>query len=234
MVNEVLYEDNHIIVVNKITGDIIQADITLDSTLRDVVRDYLKEKYDKPGNVFLGVVHRLDRPVSGAVIFAKTSKALARLNSMFKHREVRKVYWAIVDKLPDPPEGKLVNYLWRNQTKNKSFVATEANLKSSYAELDYKHIASSDRYHLLEVELHTGRHHQIRTQLSAFGCRIKGDLKYGFPRSNPDASIHLHARRIEFLHPVKGELITIVAPLPVDPLWSYFGKVTSQQETPEA
>lgn len=234
MVNEVLYEDNHIIVVNKITGDIIQADITLDSTLRDVVRDYIREKYDKPGNVFLGVVHRLDRPVSGAVIFAKTSKALARLNSMFKHREVRKTYWAIVDKLPDPPEGKLVNYLWRNQTKNKSFVATETTQKSSYAELDYKHIASSDRYHLLEVELHTGRHHQIRTQLAAFGCRIKGDLKYGFPRSNPDASIHLHARRIEFLHPVKGELVTIVAPLPVDPLWNYFGKVTSQQETPEA
>ena len=234
MVNEVLYEDNHIIVVNKITGDIIQADITLDSTLRDVVRDYLREKYNKPGNVFLGVVHRLDRPVSGAVIFAKTSKALARLNSMFKHREVRKVYWAIVDTLPNPPEGKLVDYLWRNQTKNKSFVATETTRKSSYAELDYKHIASSDRYHLLEVELHTGRHHQIRAQLSAFGCRIKGDLKYGFPRSNPDASIHLHARSIEFVHPVKDELVTIVAPLPVDPLWNYFGKVTSQQQTPEA
>ena len=230
MVNEVLFEDNHIIVINKITGDIIQADRTEDPTLRDAAKVYLKEKYQKPGNVFLGVVHRLDRPVSGAVIFAKTSKSLKRLNSIFKAREIKKVYWVVVDKAPPKMEGKLINYLRRNQTKNKSFVVDESTKNAVYAELDYRMLAQSDRYFLLEVLLHTGRHHQIRAQMSALGCRIKGDLKYGFPRSNPDASIHLHARFIEFIHPIKKELIKIEAPLPDDPLWNYFGQVMSGNE----
>ncbi len=230
MVNEVLFEDNHIIVINKITGDIIQADRTEDPTLRDAAKVYLKEKYQKPGNVFLGVVHRLDRPVSGAVIFAKTSKSLKRLNSIFKAREIKKVYWVVVDKAPPKMEGKLINYLRRNQTKNKSYVVDESTKDAVYAELDYKILAQSDRYFLLEVLLHTGRHHQIRAQLSGLGCRIKGDLKYGFPRSNPDASIHLHARFIEFIHPIKKELIKIEAPLPDDPLWNYFGQVMAGNE----
>ncbi len=230
MVNEILFEDNHIIIVNKITGDIIQADRTEDPTLRDAVKDYLKEKYQKPGNVFVGVVHRLDRPVSGLVMFAKTSKALKRLNSIFKAREIKKVYWVVVDKAPPLPEDKLINYLRRNAPKNKSFVVDEGKKDAVYAELDYKVLAQSDRYFLLEVLLHTGRHHQIRAQLSGLGCRIKGDLKYGFPRSNPDASIHLHARYIEFIHPVKKELIKVVAPLPKDPLWDFFGKAMAHQE----
>lgn len=233
MVNEILFEDNHIIVVNKITGDIIQADRTKDPTLRDAVKDYLKEKYQKPGNVFAGVVHRLDRPVSGAVIFAKTSKALKRLNAIFKAREVKKVYWAVVDNAPPKMEDTLINFLRRNETKNKSFVVDEGAKNSVYAELDYKLLAQSDRYFLMEIELHTGRHHQIRAQLSGLGCKIKGDLKYGAPRSNPDASIHLHARYIEFIHPVKKELIKIVAPLPNDPLWNFFGKEIANEEKPK-
>jgi 23S rRNA pseudouridine1911/1915/1917 synthase len=222
MVNQILYEDNHIIVVNKITGDIVQADITEEKTLKDTVKDYLKETYNKPGNVFLGIVHRLDRPVSGAVIFAKTSKALIRLNKIFKAREIKKVYWAVVDNPPNPPENKLINYLWRNRNKNKSYVVKELREDVVYAELDYKLLAQSDRYSLLEIMLHTGRHHQIRAQLTSLGCHIKGDLKYGFPRSNPDASIHLHARYLEFIHPVKKELVKITAPVPNEPLWQYF------------
>jgi 23S rRNA pseudouridine1911/1915/1917 synthase len=222
MVNQILYEDNHIIVVNKITGDIVQADITEEKTLKDIVKEYLKETYNKPGNVFLGIVHRLDRPVSGAVIFAKTSKALIRLNKIFKAREIKKVYWAVVDNPPNPPENKLINYLWRNRNKNKSYVVKELREDVVYAELDYKLLAQSDRYSLLEIMLHTGRHHQIRAQLTSLGCHIKGDLKYGFPRSNPDASIHLHARYLEFIHPVKKELVKITAPVPNEPLWQYF------------
>jgi 23S rRNA pseudouridine1911/1915/1917 synthase len=233
MVNEVLFEDNHIIVVNKITGDIVQADRTEDVTLRDTIKEYLKNKYHKEGNVFLGVVHRLDRPVSGVVMFAKTSKSLRRLNSIFKAREIKKVYWVVVDKAPPENEGKLINYLRRNQTKNKSFVVDEGVKDAVYAELDYKLLGRSDRYYLLEILLHTCRHHQIRAQMSGLGCRIKGDLKYGFPRSNPDASIHLHARYIEFIHPVKKELIKIVAPLPEDPLWNYFGSEMARQEKTE-
>lgn len=222
MVNQILYEDNHIIVINKITGDIVQADITQEKTLKEIVKDYLKEKYDKPGNVYLGIVHRLDRPVSGAVMFAKTSKALTRLNKIFKAREIKKVYWAVVDKPPNPPENKLISYLWRNRIKNKSYVVKELRDDATYAELDYRTLAQSDRYTLVEVLLHTGRHHQIRAQLSGIGCHIKGDLKYGFPRSNPDASIHLHARYLEFIHPVKREFIKITAPVPEEPLWQYF------------
>jgi 23S rRNA pseudouridine1911/1915/1917 synthase len=233
MLNEVLFEDNHIIIVNKITGDIIQGDRTEDPTLRDAVKDFLKEKYNKPGNVFCGVVHRLDRPVSGAVIFAKTTKALKRLNAIFKAREVKKVYWAVVENAPPQVEGKLINYLWRNPEKNKSFVVHEGRNNAVYAELDYKLLAQSDRYFLLEVTLHTGRHHQIRAQLSKIGCRIKGDLKYGFARSNPDASIHLHARFLEFIHPVTKEVIRIVSPVPNDPLWNYFDKVVPKNYFPE-
>jgi len=229
MVNQILYEDNHIIVVNKITGDIVQADITEEKTLKDIVKDYLKETYDKPGNVYLGIVHRLDRPVSGAVIFAKTSKALTRLNKIFKAREIKKIYWAVVDNPPDPPENKLVSYLWRNRTQNKSYVVKELKDECVYAELDYKMIAQSDRYSLVEILLHTGRHHQIRAQLASLGCHIKGDLKYGFPRSNPDASIHLHARYLEFIHPVKKEIIKIVAPVPDEALWKYFENVTQNK-----
>ncbi len=233
MVNEVLYEDNHIIIVNKVTGDIVQADRTGDSTLKDTVKDYLKDKYKKPGNVFLGVVHRLDRPVSGAVIFAKTSKALKRLNAIFKAREIKKVYWAVVDNPPGQIEDKLINYLWRNQDKNKSFVVHEGRTNAVYAELDYKLLAESDRYYLLEVVLHTGRHHQIRVQLGHLGCKIKGDLKYGASRSNPDASIHLHARYLDFFHPVSKEKIRIIAPLPNESLWNYFGKVIPKNYFPE-
>lgn len=230
MLNEVLYEDNHIIIVNKITGDIVQADRTADNTLRDTVKMYLKEKYEKKGNVFLGVVHRLDRPVSGVVMFAKTSKALRRLNSIFKAREIKKVYWVVVDQAPPKEEDKLINYLRKNESKNKSYVVDESTKDAVYAELDYKLLAKSDRYYLMEILLHTGRHHQIRAQLSGIGCRIKGDLKYGFPRSNPDASIHLHARYIEFIHPVKKELIHITAPVPDDPLWNFFRDEMEKKE----
>jgi 23S rRNA pseudouridine1911/1915/1917 synthase len=230
MVNQILYEDNHIIIINKITGDIVQADITQEKTLKEIVKDYLKEKYDKPGNVYLGIVHRLDRPVSGAVMFAKTSKALTRLNKIFKAREIKKVYWAVVDNPPNPPENKLISYLWRNRTKNKSFVVKELREDAVYAELDYRTLAQSDRYTMVEVLLHTGRHHQIRAQLAGIGCHIKGDLKYGFPRSNPDASIHLHARYLEFIHPVKREIIKITAPVPQEALWQYFEDVMQKSK----
>jgi 23S rRNA pseudouridine1911/1915/1917 synthase len=230
MVNQILYEDNHIIIINKITGDIVQADITQEKTLKEIVKDYLKEKYDKPGNVYLGIVHRLDRPVSGAVMFAKTSKALTRLNKIFKAREIKKVYWAVVDNPPNPPENKLISYLWRNRTKNKSFVVKELREDAVYAELDYRALAQSDRYTLVEVLLHTGRHHQIRAQLAGIGCHIKGDLKYGFPRSNPDASIHLHARYLEFIHPVKREIIKITAPVPDEVLWRYFDDIMQKSK----
>lgn len=222
MKNEVLFEDNHIIIVNKLPGDIVQADKTKDMPLRETVQDYLKVKYNKPGNVFAGLVHRVDRPVSGAVIFARTSKALARMNEIFKQREVRKIYWVVVDKMPPEPDGHLVHYLRKNERQNKSYVVNESSKGAHRAELKYRLLASSDRYFLLEVELLTGRHHQIRAQLAAIGCLIKGDLKYGYPRSNKNASIHLHARKVEFIHPVKKEKISITAKPPADPLWNYF------------
>jgi len=230
MRNEVLYEDNHIIAVNKLPGDIVQADKENDETLRDVVKQYLKEKYNKPGNVFCGIVHRLDRPVSGAVLFARTTKALIRLNNIFRKREVQKFYWAVVDQPPPEPEGHLVHYLRKNETKNKSYVVGEETKGALRAELKYRLLGNSDRYYLLEVELLTGRHHQIRVQLSSIGCRIKGDLKYGFPRPNPDASIHLHARSIRFVHPVKKELIELTARPPDDPLWDFFTEMVTKTE----
>lgn len=215
----VVYEDNHIIIINKTASEIVQGDKTGDVPLSETVKQYLKEKYHKPGNVFIGVTHRLDRPVSGLVVFAKTSKALSRLNEMFKNSEVKKTYWAIVKQTPAETEGELVNYLVRNEKQNKSYAYDTEKPGSKKAILHYRLIARSDNYSLLEVDLKTGRHHQIRCQLAKMGCPIKGDLKYGFPRSNPDGSICLHARRVRFVHPVSKELIDVVAPVPSDNLW---------------
>ena len=219
---QVVYEDNHLVIVNKSSSEIVQGDKTGDTPLSDVVKAYLKEKYQKPGQVFLGVVHRLDRPVSGLVVFARTSKALTRLNEMFRTGEVHKTYWALVKDLPPQPEGELVNWLVRNEKQNKSYVYDQEKPGSKKAILSYKVIGHSDHYHLLEVHLKTGRHHQIRCQLAHLGCPIKGDLKYGSPRSNPDGSICLHARRVEFIHPVSKEHISVTAPVPEGSLWSAF------------
>lgn len=218
----VVYEDNHIIIVNKTASEIVQADKSGDTPLSETVKQYLKEKYQKPGNVFLGVTHRLDRPVSGLVIFAKTSKALVRLNEMFRNSGVKKTYWAVVKDAPKEPEGELVHYLVRNEKQNKSYAYEKEVPNSKKAILDYRLIGRSENYYLLEVDLKTGRHHQIRCQLAKMGCPIKGDLKYGSPRSNPDGSICLHARRIKFVHPVSKELIELEAPLPEGNLWKGF------------
>lgn len=219
---EVLYEDNHIIIVNKAPSEIVQGDKTGDKPLCDIVKEYLKEKYNKPGNVFCGVVHRLDRPVSGVVVFAKTSKALARLNDMFREKDVQKTYWAIVASRPPHDKAVLENYLVRNEKMNKSFAYDREVPSSKRAVLDYELIAHSERYFLLEVHLHTGRHHQIRCQLAKMGCPIKGDLKYGAKRSNPDGSISLHARSVRFIHPVSKQEIYVEAPVPQDRLWQSF------------
>ncbi len=220
----VLCEDNHIIVVNKERGEIVQGDKTGDVPLSDIVKDWIKEKYQKPGNVFLGVVHRLDRPVSGVVVFARTSKALSRLNEMFRTSEVHKTYWAIVKNRPKEMEGTLTHWLVRNEKQNKSYAYDVEKPGAKKAILDYRVIGASDRYSLLEVNLRTGRHHQIRCQLSKIGCPIKGDLKYGAERSNQDGSISLLARRVDFVHPVSRERIMVEAPLPNDPLWRCFSK----------
>ena len=219
---EVVYEDNHIIVVNKTASEIVQGDKTGDVPLSDMVKQYLKEKYQKPGNVFVGVTHRLDRPVSGLVIFAKTSKALSRLNEMFKNSEIKKTYWAIVKECPKQEEAELTHYLVRNEKQNKSYAYAEEVKNSKKAVLHYKLIARSDNYYLLEVDLKTGRHHQIRCQLAKIGSPIKGDLKYGAPRSNPDGSICLHARSVKFVHPVSKEWIELEAPVPEGNLWNGF------------
>ena len=218
----VVYEDNHIIVVNKTSSEIVQGDKTGDIPLSETVKQYLKEKYQKPGNVFVGVTHRLDRPVSGLLVFAKTSKALSRLNEMFKNSEVKKTYWAIVKECPRELEGELVHYLVRNEKQNKSYAYDKEVPDSKKAILHYRLIARSQNYNLLEVVLKTGRHHQIRCQLAKMGCPIKGDLKYGFARSNPDGSICLHARRISFIHPVSKEQIDLEAPVPPGSLWNGF------------
>ena len=216
------YEDNHIIVVNKTSSEIVQGDKTGDTPLSEMVKQYLKEKYNKPGNVFIGVTHRLDRPVSGLVVFAKTSKALPRLNEMFRNGEVKKTYWAIVKECPKETEGELVHYLVRNEKQNKSYAYDKEVKNSKKAVLHYKLIGHSQNYYLLEVDLKTGRHHQIRCQLAKMGCSIKGDLKYGFPRSNPDGSICLHARTVQFVHPVSKEMIRLTAPVPEGNLWNGF------------
>ena len=218
----IIFEDNHVIVVNKIASEIVQGDKTGDETMPDRIKSYLKEKYQKPGNVFCGVVHRLDRPTSGAVVFARTSKALERLNAQFREKETNKVYWAIVESKPAQDSGTLVHYLKKNEKQNKSYATVDEVPGSKKAILHYKLIGSSDKYFLLEIELETGRHHQIRVQLSTIGCRIKGDVKYGAKRPNPDGSISLHARTLEFNHPTSKETLKFTAPVPNDPLWLFF------------
>ena len=222
----VLYEDNHIIAVNKTCNEIVQGDKTGDTPLSEIVKAYIKDKYNKPGEVFLGVTHRLDRPTSGVVLFARTSKALTRLNEMFKsHEQIRKTYWAIVQGAPKVPEARLENYLTRNEQLNKSFIAKSGAKEAKLAILTYRTLVKGDHYTLLEINLETGRHHQIRCQLASIGCPVKGDLKYGAKRSNPDGGISLHARQIEFIHPVSKQPICIVAPTPDEPVWK---SLTSQ------
>lgn len=225
---QILYEDNHLIAVNKAPGEIVQGDKTGDQPLSDTLKEYIKLKYNKPGEVFLGVPHRLDRPTSGVVLFARTSKALVRLNEMFKnHDAMRKTYWAIVQGAPKQPEARLENYLVRNEQQNKSYIAKPGAKDAKLAVLTYRTLTRGDHYSLLEVELLTGRHHQIRCQLAAIGCPIKGDLKYGAKRSNPDGSISLHARQITFVHPVRKEQVTITAPVPDG---SLFAQLLSDNE----
>ena len=221
---KVLYEDNHVIAVSKTCHEIVQGDKTGDESLCDTAKQYLKEKYAKPGNVFIGLPHRLDRPVSGIVVLAKTSKALERLNRMFSEGSVKKIYWAITKQKPQKPEAELDSWILRNEKMNKSFSYPKEVKGSKHALLRYRLIESSQNYNLIEVELKTGRHHQIRCQLSSIGCPIKGDLKYGAQRSNPDGSISLHARYIEFIHPVSKEQVQITAPVPNDRLWQSFEK----------
>ncbi len=217
---QILHEDNHIIVINKRVGDIVQGDKTGDKPLSEIVKEYIKDKYNKPGEVFLGVVHRLDRPTTGIVIFAKTSKALERLNKMFSERETNKTYWAVVKNKPPKNEDNLIHFLKRNEKNNTSKAHLKEVPESKKASLDYKIIKELNNYFALEINLHTGRHHQIRAQLQAIGCPIKGDLKYGFDRSNPDGGIHLHARKLAFIHPVSKEQIEIIAPTPSDAIWN--------------
>lgn len=220
---KVVYEDNHIIAVNKECGEMVQGDKTGDQTLQDIVKLYLKKKYNKPGNVYLGLPHRLDRPTSGLVILAKTGKVLPRLNKLFQTRgEVKKTYWAVVDKRPPKFQETLENYLIKNEGQNRSYAVDKKRKGAKFASLTYRHVASIDRYHLLEIELLTGRHHQIRVQLREIGLYIKGDLKYGFPRSNQDKGIHLHARKIEFIHPVRKTPFAVVAEPPNDVVWNAF------------
>jgi 23S rRNA pseudouridine1911/1915/1917 synthase len=218
----ILFEDNHIIIINKLPSQIVQGDKTGDRPLADLVKDYIKVKYKKSGDVFLGVVHRLDRPVSGAVIFARTSKSLTRLNGLIKNREISKTYWAVVKNRPPRESDTLVNFLRRDEARNKSFIAGEKTKNAQRASLSYTLVGNSDNYYLLEVDLQTGRHHQIRAQLASIGCPIKGDLKYGYPRSNSDGSIHLHARKLNFIHPVTLNPVSILASTPTDPVWDYF------------
>lgn len=226
---EILYEDNHIIIVSKAAGEIVQGDKTGDKPLADILKDYIKERDAKPGNVFMGVVHRLDRPVSGVVVFAKTSKALARLNAMFAAGDVHKTYWAITRSLPSPTEATLRHWIRSVERNNKSYASATPADGAKEARLSYRLIAQGDRYNLLQVNLMTGRKHQIRCQLAAIGCPVRGDLKYGDRRSNPDGSISLHARRIQFTHPVSGKEIDVTAPVPADRLWQDLEKSVLQQ-----
>jgi 23S rRNA pseudouridine1911/1915/1917 synthase len=224
----VLYEDNHLILINKLPGELVQGDQSGDKPLADDVRDYLKAKYNKPGNVYLGIPHRLDRPSSGVVVFARTEKALVRMNALFRADDgVQKTYWAVVDRLPDHDEGLVVHYVTRDASKNKTTATSVERKGAQIARMSYRVVAASKSFYLLEVELITGRHHQIRSQLAAMGSHIKGDLKYGAHRSNEDGGIHLHARQISFLHPVKNNRINVVAPPPPDAIWDYFISVTT-------
>ena len=221
----VLYEDNHLIIVNKRTSDLVQGDSTGDEPLDAVVKQYIREKYNKPGDVFLGVVHRLDRPVSGCVVYARTSKALTRLSELFRTRDVKKSYWAIVTERPPAEEGVLRNFLKKNEQQNKSYVYDKEVKGSKEATLSYRIIGRSSSFYLVEIDLQTGRHHQIRAQLAAAGCPVRGDLKYGSKRSNEGGGISLHARRISFIHPVKKEGINVEAPLPEDKVWRLFSEI---------
>ncbi len=224
---DILYEDNHLIAINKSGSDLVQGDDTGDEPLSEKVKAYIKKKLNKPGDAYLGVVHRLDRPVTGVVLFARTSKALSRMNKMFQDKEVRKTYWAVVKELPPEDKQTLHHFLLKDSKKNKSYAFPKKRPGAKEATLTYKLISSTSNYHLLEVDLQTGRHHQIRCQLAKIGCPIRGDLKYGFPRSNPGGGISLHARKIEFMHPVKNEPVTITAAPPADdPLWTEFVNVT--------
>ena len=217
---QILYEDNHIIAVNKRVGDIVQGDKTGDKPLSEIVKEYIKDKYNKPGEVYLGVIHRLDRPTTGIVVFAKTSKALTRMNLLFSNRKTQKTYWAVVKNKPQKNEDVVTHYLVRNEKNNTSKAHSKEVPNSKLASLDYKIVHQLENYVALEINLHTGRHHQIRAQLTAIGCPIKGDLKYGFDRSNPDGGIHLHARKLVFIHPVSKLEIEIVAPTPNDVIWN--------------
>ncbi|HJX72360.1 MAG TPA: RNA pseudouridine synthase [Bacteroidales bacterium] len=220
---DVLFEDNHLIAINKNSNDLVQGDKTGDVSLDLSLKEYLKKKYNKPGKVFVGVTHRIDRPVSGVVLFARTSKALVRMNSMFKEGQVKKIYWAIVKNRPPKETDRLIHFLVRNEKQNKSFCHLSPVKNSRKAFLTYRVIGKSDNFYFLEIDLETGRHHQIRAQLAFIGCPVKGDLKYNYPRSNKDGGISLHARYIEFIHPVKKELVQITAPVPADDsLWKYF------------
>ncbi|MFO7869501.1 MAG: RluA family pseudouridine synthase [Bacteroidales bacterium] len=221
----VLYEDNHVIAVAKDNNTLVHSDKTGDRTLEDEVKAYIKEKYNKPGNVFLGVIHRIDRPVSGIVLFSRTSKALARMNELFKQKAISKSYYAIVENIPQKQTDTLTHFISRNTKKNKSFVSQKQTANSKQASLSYTHIGSSEKYHILQVDLHTGRHHQIRAQLAHIGCCIKGDLKYGARRSNPNGGISLHAYSVSFTHPVSKEKLHITAPFPDDTLWNEFRKL---------
>jgi 23S rRNA pseudouridine1911/1915/1917 synthase len=220
----VLFEDNHLLILNKRPSEIVQGDKTGDIPLVESVKEYVRIKYNKPGNVYLGLVHRIDRPVSGCVIFARTDKALSRMNKLIQERKISKIYWAVVKNKPPKESDTLQHYLLKNEKQNKSYSVKKDMKGALKAELSYTIIGKSDNYYLLEIELFTGRHHQIRAQLAEMGCPVKGDLKYGYPRSNPDASIHLHARKVEFIHPVKNEKITVIAPAPDEVLWNHFSK----------
>lgn len=222
---DILFEDNHLVILNKKPGEIVQSDKTGDPTMADELKEYIRVKYKKPGDVFMGIVHRIDRPVSGAVVFARTSKALERMNRLLQERAVKKVYWALISERMQQEEGRLVHYLTRNEKLNKSFAHDIKVKESKEAILDYRLIGASKNYSLLEIILHTGRHHQIRAQLAKIGCPIRGDVKYGATRANRDGSIHLHARRISFVHPVRKELIEIIAPTPDDNLWKAFSDI---------
>ena len=224
IVKDILFEDNHLLIVNKRSSQIVQGDKTGDEPLSETLKEFIRFRDHKPGKVYLGVVHRLDRSVSGVLIFAKTSKALSRLNNMLKEGEISKTYWAIVQNPPPTRQGQLVHFLRRNEQKNKSFAYDKPVDHSKKAELFYEVIGKSDNYYLLEIRLLTGRHHQIRAQLAKIGCPVKGDLKYGFDRPNPDRSIHLHSRKVDLVHPVKKEKLSILADPPDDPLWNYFLK----------
>jgi 23S rRNA pseudouridine1911/1915/1917 synthase len=220
--NRILYNDNHLIIVNKLAGELVQGDRSNDKTLADSIKDYVKETEAKPGNVFIGIPHRIDRPVSGIVIYAKTSKALSRMSEVFRVKSISKTYWAVTEKLPPSNTGRLVHFIAKNEKQNKSYIS------ETEAILEYTVLGSSDNYHLLEVRLETGRHHQIRAQLAHIGAVIKGDVKYGANRSNPDGSIHLHSRQAIFKHPTKPDEINVIAPCPDDGLWQFFENSQSQ------